>query len=191
VRSVESSSEDTIDFALAGRRAKAVATAKALKAAADRSLPRELRAAGVSGAVIADFRARADRVARLAPKGELLQVALASNHAFAMVSSFFARYRTRVPAQVTALDYLDYEAKLRARAGDTAAAVTAAESLGRTWAALRAGVVGAGGARVARRFDAHARRLRHLAASGDRAGTQREAQHGLDLVDEVEGVYER
>src|SRR4051812_9791245 len=85
VSTVESAAEDTIDFALAGRRAKVVATARRLQTAADGAAGSALRRAGVSSAQVADFRRRATEVARLAPHAGLLQVALASNHAFEMV----------------------------------------------------------------------------------------------------------
>src|SRR5436190_13518423 len=109
LRVVESASEDAIDDALAGRRGAVVAKAQRLQAAADGPVAQELRAAGVQPAIIADFRARAARVARLARSADLLRVALASNHAFESVAGFFALYRSRVPATVSRLDYLDFE----------------------------------------------------------------------------------
>jgi hypothetical protein len=189
VRSVESAAEDTIDFALAGRRGKAVETANALRTAASGPVGEELRAAGVSGSEIAEFQARADRVARLAPEADLLRVALASNRAFAMVPGFFARYETRVPSEVLVLDHLDFEAKLQARAGDLRALRAAVGRLDRAWAALRPDLVQAGGGAVALTFDAHVRRIRRLAARHDSARAEREAQRGLELVDELETVY--
>jgi hypothetical protein len=191
LRTVESASEDTIDFALAGRRDKAIRTSRALKKAADGPAAAELRAAGVSAGIIDAFRDRAHEVARLAPKADLLRVALASNRAFGMVPGFFALYRSAVPATVTRLDYLDFEAKLRSRAGDAGPVLAAVERLDATWTALRPDFVRAGGRRVAPRFDAHVRAMRRLASAGDLARAQKEAQHGLDLVDELEQVYER
>ena len=44
---------------------------------------------------------------------------------------------------------------------------------------------------MARRFDAHVARLRRLAATGGGRPAAREAQRGLDLVDEIEAVYRR
>jgi hypothetical protein len=190
LRTAESAAEDTIDLALAGRRPRVVAKAHALRAAADGPAGPALRAAGVSEAEIAEFRARAREVERLAPAAGLLRVALASNRAFGMIAGFYARYDSRIPAPVSALDHLDFEAKLQAAAGDRAALQAAAADLARTWTALRPGVVRAGGARTARRFDAHVARLRRLAVAGGRPA-EREAQRGLDLVDEIEAVYER
>src|SRR4051812_3822011 len=151
LRTVESAAEDTIDFALAGRREKALKTARTLQATADGPAARSLRAAGVPEGEIAGFRARAAVVARLAPHADLLRVALASNRAFAYVPVFFARYETKVPAAVQQLDHLDYEAKLQAIAHDDLSLRGAARQLARTWKGLRRGVVRAGGARAAAR----------------------------------------
>jgi hypothetical protein len=189
VRTVESAAEDTIDFALAGKRVKAIGTANALKAAADGPVAEALRTAGVRGSEIAEFRARANRVAKLAPQADLLGVAQASNRAFAMVPGFFALYESRVPADVMELDHLDFEAKLQAKAGHSGALHTAVERLDRTWAKLRPGLLKAGGERVAPKFDAHVQRMQRLASGGDPASAEKEAQHGLDLVDELEMVY--
>jgi len=190
LRTAESAAEDTIDLALAGRRRRVIAKARALRAVADGPAGPALRAAGVSEAQIAEFRTRAQEVARLAPTAGLLRVALASNRAFALIAGFFAHFESRIPAQVSALDHLDFEAKLQATAGDRTALRSAAAELERTWAALRPGVVDVGGARVARRFDAHVARLLALSAAGGRPAA-REAQRGLDLVDEIEAVYQR
>jgi hypothetical protein len=190
LRTAESAAEDTIDLALAGKRAKVVAKSHALKAVADGPAETALRAAGVSDRQIAEFRSRADEVAKLAPKADLLRVALASNRAFGLMPEFFALYDSPVPAVVTALDYLDFEAKLQAKAGAAAALRSAVTRLDRTWLKLRSDVVRSGGARVAARFDAHVKRMERLAAAGNRAAGK-EAQHGLDLVDELEAVYDR
>jgi hypothetical protein len=190
LRTAESAAEDTIDLALAGKRAKVVAKANALKAVADGPAEAALRTAGVSDGEIAEFRARADEVAKLAPKADLLRVALASNRAFGLIPEFFALYDSPVPAAVTALDHLDFEAKLQAKAGAAAALRSAVTGLGRTWLKLRPDVVKSGGARVASKFDAHVKRMERLAAGGNRAAGK-EAQHGLDLVDEIEAVYDR
>lgn len=190
LRAAESDAEDTIDLALAGRRDRVVAKARALKAVADGPAGPALHAAGVTDVQIAEFRARADEVAALAPRAPLLRVALASNRAFGLIAGFFARYDSPIPPQVTALDHLDFEAKLRAKAGDAVALRSAVNRLDGTWTTLRPEVVAAGGARVATRFDAHVMRMRRLASSA-RAAVVREAQHGLDLVDELEAVYRR
>lgn len=192
LRTVESAAEDTIDFALAGQRAKVERGARTLKRAAHGAAAEELRAAGVSADRIAEFRARSDAVARLAPGAPLLRVALASNRAFGMVPGFFALYKSPVPAAVTTLDYLDFEAKLRAKAADPAAVRRAVAGLDATWTRLRPGFVRAGGTRVAPSFDAHVAAMRRLASEEDALPrAQAEAQHGLDLVDKLEDVYAR
>src|SRR3954469_5495775 len=141
LRAVESAAEDTIDFAVAGRRARALKTARTLETAAGGPAAQDLRAAGVPDSEIAGFRQRASVPARLAAHADLLRVALAANRAFAYVPVFFARYKTKVPAGVQGLDHLDYEAKLQAIAHDEDALRGAALQLARTWRSLRRDVL--------------------------------------------------
>jgi hypothetical protein len=172
VRTIESASEDIIDLALAGKRAEAVARAKELESAAsDQS---------------AELKSRAQRVAKLAPNASLLKVALASNQVFALVPALFAKYETPVPADVTELDYLDFEAKLESRAKDAAKLNAAVAQLQDKWAALRGDVPDEA---VVARYDAHVQAMESLAGNANPEKTQREAQHGLDLVDELEGAF--
>lgn len=188
LRTAESDAEDTIDLALAGNRARVIEKARDLRAVADGAVARALRSAGVSGDEIAEFGVRARTVARLARSAGLLDVALASNRAFELMSGFFARYDSPIPPAVTALDHLDYEAKLQARAGNVPAITAAVKELDRRWASLGPDVIKAGGERVAAKFEAHVARLGRLAPRGGPA-VAREAQRGLDLVDEIEAVY--
>jgi hypothetical protein len=189
LRTVESASEDIIDLALGGDRAGVIAKAKVLRAVADGSAASTLRAAGAPAAEIVEFQRRAAAVARASTRAPLLDVALASNAAFGMVPAFFARYDDPVPADVTTLDHLDFAAKLQSLKGDGGALAAAVRSLKRTWGRLRPSLVAAGGAKVAVAFDEHVDAMRALVANRQPAKTEREAQHGLDLVDELESVY--
>ena len=189
LRTAESASEDIIDLALQHDRAGVVARAKVLTAVADGPAATALRRSGAPAAEIVEFQRRAAAVARVSADAPLLDVALASNAAFELVPAFFARYDDPVPATVLKLDYLDFAAKLRSLQGDERALGAAVRSLERTWGRLRPHVVAAGGEKVAPLFDAHVGAMRALAANRQPAKTQKEAQHGLDLVDEVESVY--
>ena len=189
LRTAESASEDIIDLALQHQRAGVVARAKVLKAVADGPAATALRRSGAPAAEILEFQRRAAAVARMAGHAALLDVALASNAAFELVPAFFARYDNPVPATVLKLDYLDFAAKLRSLQGDGRALAAAVSSLERTWGHLRPHVVAAGGEKVAPLFDEHVAAMRALVANRRPAKTQKEAQHGLDLVDEVESVY--
>ncbi len=174
LRTIESASEDIIDLALAGKRGEVVQKAKRLDAAAKGEPGDELKT-------------RAARVTKLAPSAPLLQVAIASNQVFELVPALFAQYKTVVPSSVTTLDYLDFEAKLESRANDRAKLRRAATLLGTTWDSLRSQVKDT---RAAARFDAHVRAIRKLTDNANPEKTQREAQHGLDLVDELEESFE-
>ena len=63
----------------------------------------------------------------------------------------------------------------------------AVAELGKTWDALRSDVKDT---RAADRFDAHVQAIERLTSNADPEKTQREAQHGLDLVDELEQSFE-
>ena len=190
LRTVESGAEDTTDFILAGKRREAVRSANALDRAARGQAATDLSAAGVAPAQIRALKRRAARVAKLAPRGKPIDVALAANRAFELVPDLFGSYRDPVPPAVTRLDYFDFEAKLEALAGDRDKVARAVSGLDRVWEALREDVLAAGGSAPADRFDAHLRRMHSLVTS--RAGVRRltrEAQHGLELVDQLEAVY--
>lgn len=189
VLDAESGAEDTIDLLLAGDRSKAIASATALNDVAHGQAATDLAAAGVSKAQIAEFQARAAEVARLAPTAEPLVTALASNRVFELVSQFLGVYDDVVPSKVITLDYLDFEAKLQALAGDRPAAESAITKLVATWEQLKPEVVAAGGEQAAASFDAHVTDMQDLLASGADDQLASEAQHGLDLVDEIEAVY--
>ncbi len=189
LRTVEGGAEDTTDFALAGERAQAVDAANALNDAAQGQAAKDLAAAGVSSAQISELQARAAEVAKLAPIAEPIEVALAANRAFKLVPGFFAVYSDPVPADVIQLDYLDFEAKLEALAGDRTKAADAVGQLDRTWSSLRSQVVAAGGDVAAASFDTHVAEMRELLHTASDTQLADEAQHGLDLVDRIEVVY--
>lgn len=187
----ESASEDTIDLALAGKRDRVVVTANRLKDLANGPLIKKVRSAGAKEAVISDFKQSAARVAQLAPEADLLSVAIESNHAYGDVTEFFALFASKVPADVSRLDHADFEAKLRATAKQNLPLGDAVHSLAGTWTRLRPGFVKAGGSKVAPKFDAHVKRMERLLDTSDWNAIIHEAQHGLDLVDELEDVYRR
>jgi hypothetical protein len=188
---VESSAEDIVDFARQGERAKAVAAARELRRAAEGTAASDLTKAGVEDARIAALQARARVVASVAPRADLLRIALAANQVSALMPDLYARYSDPVPPAVLELDYLDREAQLRSLARDRTAVATAVSALSSTWAGLRPRVIDAGGAEVAARYAHHVAAMRRLArGSGERA-LQREAVNGLALVDRLEQVFRR
>ena len=189
VRAVESGAEDTIDLVLAGDREQAVQAARSLEEAARGDAASDLAKAGIPAATIDQLRARAAHVAAIATDGEPVPVALAANRVLGLVPGFFAAYSDPVPADVLRLDYLDFELKLEALAGDRKKAAAAASSLEKTWKGLQGQVVGAGGESEANAFTAHVNSVESLLTSGSDTKIADEAQHGLDLVDELERVY--
>jgi hypothetical protein len=187
----ESAAEDTVDLILAGKRDQAVRSASDLDKLAHGDLEHELGGTA-SKEELGEFQARAAEVARIAPDGEPIAVALAANRAFELVVRFFGRYQTDVPGSVLFLDYLDFEAKLRALAHELDPVRAAVDQLSKTWSELAKSFPSGEKATAARmQFDAHVATMATLVAAGtDFDGMAKEAQHGLDLVDELEAVYE-
>jgi hypothetical protein len=186
----ESAAEDTIDLILAGKRSEAVRSAGNLDKLAHGEVEKDL-AGTASKEELGEFQGRAAEVARLAPDAEPVTVALAANRAFELVARFFSRYQNDVPGSVMYLDYLDFEAKLRALAHEIEPVRATVGQLSKTWNDLAASLPSGEKAAAARtQFEAHVAAMTTLVAAGtDFDGMAKEAQHGLDLVDELEAVY--
>jgi outer membrane murein-binding lipoprotein Lpp len=187
----ESAAEDTIDLILAGKRDQAVRSARDLDALAQDDLEADLEGTA-SKEELGELQARAAEVARLAPDGEPIAVALAANRAFELVARFFGRYETAVPGSVMVLDHLDFEAKLRAQARELDPLRATVDQLSKTWGEVAKTLpAGDDATRARTRFEAHVGALSTLVAAGtDFDGMAREAEHGLDVVDELEAVYQ-
>jgi hypothetical protein len=140
---------------------------------------------------LGEFQGRAAEVARIAPEGEPVQVALAANRVFELVARFFSRYPADQPGSIMYLDYLDFEAKLRALAHEIEPVRATVGQLAKTWGELASSIPSGNKAAAARtQFEAHVAAMAKLAEAGtDFDGMATEAQHGLDLVDELEAVY--
>jgi hypothetical protein len=186
----ESAAEDIIDFALAGDRSSVVASAVRLRRLARGRAAAALAGARVRSAVVSQFAQRADRVARLAPRAPLLDVALAANAVSQLMPSLYARFRDRVPPSILALDYLDREAEFRSMARQPERVAAAVAALARRWARVRAVVVHAGGVTEAAAYQAHVAAMRRLGSSSPQS-LQHEAARGLELVDRMENVFRR
>ena len=186
----ESAAEDSIDLILAGKRDKAIRSAADLDKLAQGDLVKDLDGVA-SKEEFGELQARAADLARIAPSGEPIAVALAANHAFELIAQLFGKFQSDVPGSVMVLDYLDFEAKLRALAHDIDPLRTAVNRLSSTWSELSKTFPSGDKAGAVRgRFDAHVTAMTAMATTGtDFDGMANEAQHGLDLVDEIEEVY--
>jgi len=186
----ESAAEDTIDLVLAGKRDKAIRSAGDLDSLTQGDLAEDLEGIA-SKEELGQLRARAAELAKLAPSGEPIAVALAANHAFELIAQLFGKFESDVPASVLRLDYLDFEAKLRALAHEIDGVRSSVNGLSATWGELVKTFPSGDKAAAARtEFEAHVAAMTSLAAAGtDFEGLAKEAQHGLDLVDKLEAVY--
>ena len=183
----ETAAEDVIGFLETGKPAKSKAEARILRTLAHGRAADALRRAGVPEAQIKAFQQRADRTQKLSlANARGLQVSLAANSVSRLMPDFYARYQDPVPAAVLKLDYLDREVHLRSQAGHHARVDRTVRQLEATWQRVRPQLVKADGTKVATAYDQHVNALKH---GGTAAATQRQAVHGLDLVDQMEGVF--
>jgi hypothetical protein len=187
LKALESSAEDLVDAALARDRPEVTATAQRLRGQAG-SAATSLARAGVPRATIVRVEERAKAVARVAPRGSFVGVALAANAVSGVMPELYARFRDRVPPSVLTLDYLDREAQLRALTGDRNRVADAVAGLASTWARLRQKVIAAGGATPAAAYSRHVAAMKRL-LHGRLKNVGNEAVRGLALVDELETVF--
>jgi hypothetical protein len=185
---LESSAEDLVDVALAHDRTGVVAKADALMADAGGATTTALTEAGVSKADITMLRADAALVGRLARGGPYTTIALAANAVSGVVAGLYAHFADPIPPAVRRLDYLDREAQLRSLAGQGKAVPAVVAQLGATWSPLRKRTIDRGGRTVAAAYARHVAAMRRLAQPPGSA-FRREAVNGLNLVDELEGVF--
>lgn len=184
----ETAAEDVIGFLEQGKPAKSKAEALTLRTLARGQAAEALRQAGVTGAKIRQLQKRADRTATLsAANAPALRVSLAANSVSQMMPRFYALYQDPVPATVLKLDYLDRQIQLQSQAGHRAGVDRAVRQLDATWSKLRPQVASKpNGQQVATSYDKHVQALKQ---GGTATATQAEAVHGLDLVDQMEGVF--
>ena len=184
---LESNAEDLVDDALGHDRTRVVATSNALSASAGATTGKTLLAAGVPARQIALVRARVARVARDAHAAPYVVVALDANAVSTAVTELYLHFADRVPIAVRRLDTIDRDAQLRSLAGQRAA-VPLVVRLEKTWAPLRQHVIDHGGQTVAAAYARHVAAMKHLAAAGG-SPFRNEAVNGLNIVDELEGVF--
>ena len=187
---LESNAEDIVDVALAHNRARVIAMAGTLRTSAGGATARVLLDAGAAPADVAALRTRTTTVARISDTAPFTTIALAANAVSGVVAKLYLRFADPVPVAVRRLDYLDREAQLRSLAGQRKAVPSVVAHLTATWIPLRRAVIAHGGEPVAAAYGRHVAAMRRLAQ--DPGGAFRsEAVNGLNIVDELEGVFSR
>jgi hypothetical protein len=186
----QAAAEDSVDLILAGRRDQTIRQAATLDKLAQGDLAEDLDGA-ISKEELGELQGRAAELARLAPDGEPIDVALSANHAYELLARLSERFESDVPGAVRMLGYFDAEAKLRAIARDLDGVRSAVDRLTARWTELvKTFPAGEDAAAARSRFEHHAAALAGLVATGtDFDGMVKEADHGLDLVDELRAVY--
>ncbi len=190
LRKAQAAAEGSIDLILAGKRDETVRQTAALDQLAQGDLARDLEGI-ITKEELGELQGRAAELARIAPDGEPIDVALAANHAFELIARLFGRFDSDRPVALMMLDYSDAEAKLRAMGREIDGVRSAVDRLSAAWGELvRAFPPGDKAAESRSRFEAHAAAMASLVTAGsDFDGMAREADHGLDLVDELETAF--
>jgi hypothetical protein len=187
VKRAETAAEDVIGNLEKGLSARSRAEAHLVQALAHGSAAADLRNSGIPALKVRVLQQRADRVAQLSASGApTLDVSLAANDLSRLMPSLYAHYSDPVPATVLKLNYLEREVQLQSRSAQPVRERAAINSLRSTWAKLRPLLVRAGGAKVAAAYDAH---MIALDAPAQPGAFQQEAVKGLDLIDQMEGVF--
>jgi hypothetical protein len=183
----ETAAEDVIGFLEQRKPAKSKAEARILADLAHGQAAASLRLAKVPAPRIKAFQQRADRTRRLSSRNARpLPVSLAANSVSQLMPSFYAHYHDPVPPTVLKLDYLDREVQLRSQAGQRTKVRGAVRKLQATWRQLRPQLVKRGGTKEAKAYDRHVSALKR---GGRATAIQKQAVHGLDVVDKMEGVF--
>lgn len=183
----ETAAEDVIGLLEKGKPAKSKAAARILRDLAHGKAADALRQRGVSRAEIEAFQQRADRTARLSLGGaSALQVSQAANRVSQLMPGFYALYHDPVPATVLKLDYLDRQVQLDSQVGQQAKLRVTVRQLDTAWQQLRPQLVKRGGVKVATSYDRHVSVLKR---GGTATSTQKQAVHGLVIVDQMEGAF--
>ena len=187
VKRAETAAEDVTGFLEKGQPAKSRAEAQLLRQLAHGRAAADMRKGGVPASTVKAFQQRADRVAKLsAGNAPQLRQSLAANHVSQLMPSVYGHFTDPVPPAVLRLDYLDREIQLRSQSGQVDRQRAATADLVRTWKDLRPQLVKAGGTKVATSYDAH---IKALGAGGQPTALQQQALKGLDIVDQMEGVF--
>lgn len=186
---LESTAEDAFDLAIGGDVAGVQARAAALAAAWDGYRSRAARDGVPAAAMAALDAAVAGLGAVAATETSGPALARAANAVSEPMPAFFEVYDPPVPSGVLALDYLGREVWLDALGGDFAAAGADVDRVESQWAALRAGVVAAGGEAEAAAYDGSVTAERGAIAGADAAALESAAVDQLELVDGIESVF--
>ncbi len=186
---VESAAEDAYDLALSGDINGARAKAQALSDDWDNFKPDAVNAGASSQLVQQVDQAVTAFTQTASQSSNKFAVARAANGVSRYMDQLYRLYSPTVPPAVMRLDYLGRELALDGRQGRLQQARQTLTTTRSTWQALQPTLIDAGGQTVA---GGYATTLDAIAAAidrGDGAQLTRQANHSLDLVDDMERVF--
>jgi hypothetical protein len=184
---IEGIAEDAYDKALIGDFATVQANADEIASSwADFRSQAETDGAGADV-----LQAMDDAVAAFsAAPDDVVGAGRAANGVSALMDELFGLYDPRTPTEIIALDYSGREVVLDATEPNLSSATEDVDELETTWNQVKAKVVDAGGQDTADKYDAHIDAMRQAAAADDPSTVIDEANVGLELVDDMEKLFE-
>ena len=191
LNSIESLAEDTYDMALASD--FPAVSDNAAKLDSDWAAFRDqAKADGASDSVLTQMdQAVADlRAGSEAGFTDPIVAARAANAVSAPMPDLFDLYNPKIPSAVLALDYLGREVVLDGMEEDFTAATSDVDAIQSEWDGLRPSLVDAGGSDVATAYDDSLAALRQDITDLNSDLLIEEANVGLEIVDNMETVFE-
>lgn len=191
LNAIESLAEDTFDMALASDFASVADKASQLDQDWD-AFRDQAKADGASDSVLTQMdQAVADLLdGSDAGFTDPVIAARAANAVSAPMPDLFDLYNPQIPSAVLALDYLGREVVLDGMEEDFTAALTDVDAIQAEWDGLRPSLVDAGGSDVATAYDDSLAALRQDITDLNSDALIEEANVGLEIVDDMEKVFE-
>ena len=187
---IESAAEDVYDKALSGDLAAVAADAATLDGDWQAFRP-QAQAAGATDAVLGATDQAVAGLTAAAAGSDGLAMARAANAVSAAMPDLFSLFQPAVPPALLTLDCLGRELALDGKETDFTAAAGHLASLSAAWEGARAQVLAAGGATQASQYDASLSALDADASASDAGKLVSDANAGLDLVDEMEKLFQK
>lgn len=184
---IEGIAEDAYDKALLADFAAVSKDGEDIAAAWD-GFRVQAEADGASAETLGGMTASVDGL-RNAPE-DAVGAGRAANAVSAFMKDLFGLYDPTTPPSIIQLDYGGREIVLDALAADLLAAGVDIDALETEWLSVSDAVVAAGGQDVADSYDLHIAEMRARVTADDADTLIEEANLGLELVDDMEKLYE-
>ena len=185
---IEAAAEDIIDFAPSGDWDK-ISTDVTEIENAWKSYEPQAKKDGVSQEIQDAMNSALTKLQAASTSKDASATMQGSNDVSAAVVELFALYNPKVPADIGRLDVLERQVILDATAKDYSAAKTSLAKTKSVWEEVKPAVLEHNGKDVVAQFEASLTAQESALNAKDDAVLTKEARNGLEIVDELEGLY--